>query len=559
MSNRLPPAWAKHLKAQSVPKPGFQGGKFQPKPYLSPERADDVLLKQALECQQQQQPQKAEELCHRVLARTPEHPLALYILGTLGLASSSDTDSDLAVSYFMRAASQDPGNPYYQFSLGTALLKVGNYRQAIVHLERAFELKPDMTESLCELGRAYVASGKALLALPLYDKVLKTDINHPTARIGLAAALSSLGRMGEARTCLKVSIDRRLNIGLAYNDFVHTQKFAEEPAELASIKNELSRAGLDADTSRRLHHAAGKVLNDLKRYREAMDHFHRAKIAGGYKFDLDAYRRLIDTLISVFDEEIVASKADQGDPSEMPVFVLGMPRSGTTLTEQICASHPAVYGAGELTKMRRIANALGMRTRSRSAVAESVNAMSVPQARGFAREYLAELGPRDPAVSRTTDKMPHNFELIGLIKILFPNARIIHCRRDAVDTCLSCFVSNFNEGHGYVADFKTLGLYYREYDRLMRHWRAVFPGQIFENTYETLIADQETQSRRLIEYLGLPWDDACLRFFDRSGSVNTPSRWQVRQPIYASSVKRWKNYENEIQPLIEALGDLADT
>lgn len=173
-------------------------------------------------------------------------------------------------------------------------------------------------------------------------------------------------------------------------------------------------------------------------------------------------------------------------------------------------------------------------------------------------DYLANLRLYTSSASRIIDKMPHNFELVGLIAILFPNARIIHCRRDAIDNCVSCFISSFSEAHGYAADLGILGQYYREYDRLMRHWQTVLPGRILENRYEDLISDQEGQSRRLIDHLGLPWDDACLRFFDKAGSVRTLSRWQVRQPIYTSSVKRWKNYEGKIQPLIDALGDLAD-
>ncbi|MDF2389258.1 sulfotransferase, partial [Nostoc ellipsosporum NOK] len=160
---------------------------------------------------------------------------------------------------------------------------------------------------------------------------------------------------------------------------------------------------------------------------------------------------------------------------------------------------------------------------------------------------------------RIVDKMPRNFELVGLIAILFPNARIIHCRRDAIDNCLSCFFSNLGPGHSYSYDLATLGLAYREYDRLMRHWQAILPGRIFENRYEDMVAGQEDQSRRLIDHLGLAWDDACLRFYEKAGSVRTISRWQVRQPIYRSSVKRWKDYEGGIQPLIDALGDLADT
>ncbi|TIR55667.1 MAG: sulfotransferase, partial [Mesorhizobium sp.] len=161
-------------------------------------------------------------------------------------------------------------------------------------------------------------------------------------------------------------------------------------------------------------------------------------------------------------------------------------------------------------------------------VGKSVAAITPELTKTLASEHLAYLRERAPDALRIVDKMPHNFELIGLIGILFSNARIIHCRRDAIDNCISCFVLQFNETHNYSADLETLGLYYREYDRLMRHWNKVLPGRIFENRYETLIEDQEEHSHRLIDYLGLPWDDACLRFFDRDGSVNTYSNWQVR-------------------------------
>jgi hypothetical protein len=288
-----------------------------------------------------------------------------------------------------------------------------------------------------------------------------------------------------------------------------------------------------------------------------MDHFKKGNQAGGQSFDVQSYRRWVDALIETFTPDLVASRTASGNASEVPVFVVGMPRSGTTLTEQICASHPNVHGAGELAKLRRTSNGLGLRSSSGISPGEAIASMTPQLSRALAAEHLAYLRERAPDALRIVDKMPHNFELVGLIGILFPNARIIHCRRDAIDNCISCFVLQLSDGHSYSADLETLGLYYREYDRLMRHWDKIFPGRIFENRYETLIENQEKQSRHLIDYLGLPWDDACLRFFDRGGSVKTYSNWQVRQPIYTSSVKQWTNYESEIQPLIESLGDLA--
>ncbi|RWB01681.1 sulfotransferase [Mesorhizobium sp.] len=558
MNNRLPPAWSKHIKPGPAPK--VKGPIV--KPLVSPQKAsaqsraqaDDALLKQAYAFQQAKRFDEAQDLCLRVLERTPNHPLALYILGTIYLGY----DDERALRYFARAVGEEPKNPYYHLSLGEAYVKVSEYSPAIKHMQYALELQPGLIEALCALGRTYTAFDKPDMALPLYEKALKINRDHPKVRAGLASALSGLGRMDEAAAYLKQAIARRIGVPAAYNDLVQTRSFTEEPEELQSILRELGNPKLGSEGAQQLHHAAGKVLNDLKRYDEAFDHFNKAKQASGQRFDIDLYRRWVDSMIETFTPDFLADRAGYGNPSEAPVFVVGMPRSGTTLTEQICASHPDVHGAGELSKLSRVANAIGLKTLSAGDLSQPITSITEDLSRTLAEEHLSYLRERAPSALRVVDKTPHNFELIGLIGLLFPNARIIHCRRDAIDNCVSCFVLNFSEAHSYNTDLNTLGLYYREYDRLMRHWNEVFPGLIFENRYETLVEDQEAQSRRLIDYLGLPWDDACLRFFDRDGSVNTPSRWQVRQPIYKSSVKRWKNYENEIQPLIQSLGDLAE-
>ncbi|MBZ9661388.1 sulfotransferase [Mesorhizobium sp. ESP-6-4] len=557
MSNRLPPAWAKHLKTRpSAKAPPPRAALPKAKTQAAPSRAqaDDMLLRQALELQKAEQLPEAEELCLKVLARTPNDPLAFYILGTLGLGY----DNEKALRYFARAVAEEPRNPYYHLSLGETYLKLSEFTPAIRHIQQALALKPDLVEALCALGDTYNSFDKGEMALPLFEKALKIDRDHPLARLGLPRALASLGRMDEAAVHLKEAIERRIAVPAAYSALVQTRKFTEEPPELAAILAELRDPAHGAEGAAALHHAAGKLLNDLHRYREAIDHFKQGNRARGQIFDIGSYRRWVDAMIETFTPELVASMAACGNASEAPVFVVGMPRSGTTLTEQICASHPDVHGAGELSKLRRMANGIGLAHRSEANLGKSVATITPELTETLAAEHLAYLRERAPDSLRIIDKMPHNFELIGLVAILFPNARIIHCRRDAIDNCISCFVLQFSEAHSYSADLETLGLYYREYDRLMRHWSKVLPGRIFENQYETLIENQEEQSRRLIDYLGLPWDKACLRFFDRAGSVNTYSNWQVRQPIYKSSVKRWKNYESEIQPLIEALGDLAE-
>lgn len=554
MNSRLPPAWSKHLKTSSGPKV-VPSKNTQPKSsLLSPAQTDDALLRQALQLQETNRLSEAEALCQRVLARTPRHPLALYLLGTFAL----DLDDEMAIRCFERAVEAAPANPQYHLTLGETFLKVGEHAGAIGHFELACDLKPGWVEALCALGRAYTEFGKADLAVPVYEKALKINGANPLVRMGLANALVSLGRMDEATKYMKESISRRLGIAAAYEGLVSIQKFTKEPEELKSILAELKNPALDQKSAQKLHYAAGKVLNDLRRYDEAMNHFHQGKKLSTRQFDLEAYRRGVDFMIDLFRPEMLAAKADYGSASEVPVFVLGMPRSGTTLTEQICASHSDVHGAGELTKLRRITNRLAPSTQSPEELRRSILDLTVDQSKSLAEDYLTHIRQRSPNARRIVDKLPHNFELVGLIKLLFPKARIIHCRRDAIDNCLSCYFLSFKEDNAYNADLHTLGRYYREYDRLMRHWNEVFPGQIVLARYEDMVSDQESQSRRLIEYLGLPWDDACLRFFDKGGSVNTFSRWQVRQPIYKSSVRRWKNYGSAIQPLVEALGDLAE-
>lgn len=553
MNNRLPPAWAKHIKSGPAPKPHLPQPSLTPAKSFAQARADDLLLKQAYEHQQAKRLAEAQDLCLEVLARTPNHPLALYIMGTVCLGY----DDEAALRYFARAVGEEPKNPYYHLSLGEAYGKLSEFSAAIKHIQYALQVQPDLVEALCALGRVYTQFDKPDLALPLYEKAMKINRDHPKARIGMAAALTGLGRMDEAGVYLKEAIDHRIDAPAAYYDLAQSRKYTEEPVELQSIIRELADPGLKSEAVQSLHYAAGKIENDLKRYAEAFDHFSKAKQAAGYKFDIDQYRRFVDLTIETFTPDLFAARSGYGNPSEVPVFVVGMPRSGTTLTEQICASHPEVHGAGELSKLRRVANAIGLQS-SASDFNKPIATITEGLSKTLAEEHLSYLRERAPVARRIIDKMPHNFELIGLLTLLFPNARIIHCRRDAIDNCVSCYVLPFSSAHSYNADLRVLGLYYREYDRLMRHWNEVFPGRIFENRYETLVEDQEAQSRRLIDYLGLPWDDACLRFFDREGAVTTPSRWQVRQPIYKSSVKRWKNFENEITPLIEALGDLAD-
>ena len=522
-------------------------------PTDSADRREEEFVRLAMALHVQGRLREAKQLCVKLLSRNPRNSRAHYIIGRIALDRG---DNDLATQHFKQALEGSPREPLFLIACGDA--RGNDHEAAIEYYRTALSIRPDMIEALSRLARAYMKTGDAEAARKSFAAILRLDPDHGTARLGLATALAAMGQKHEASAVLRESIRRRKAAGAAYNALAKMQKFASEPPELREILQNLEQEGVKPAMAINLHHAAGKILDDLKRYGEAFEHFKRANLAFGGNFDIDACRQGIDGIIEAFSAEFLKTKAGFGDKTELPVFILGMPRSGTTLTEQICSSHTSVFGAGESAHLRRILGQSGFEKTSLTEFRRALAAVTPEQSLQLVAKYLRSVLKADSPVLRFTDKTPHNFELIGFIALLFPNARIIHCRRDPIDTCVSCFTTSFNEQHTFKTDLTNLGLYYREYNRLMEHWNAVLPGRIFECRYEALIAQQEVESRRLIEYLGLPWDDNCLRFEQNDRTVFTASNWQVRQPIYTSSVKRWKNYEREIQPLIEALGDLAD-
>ena len=232
-----------------------------------------------------------------------------------------------------------------------------------------------------------------------------------------------------------------------------------------------------------------------------------------------------------------------------------MPRCGSTLTEQILASHPAVAGLGELANLRNIGREHGYLDMQAAILKNALLALSTDQIKAMSEKYAQVFARTGQPVARYIDKNLHNFELLWLIALLFPNAAIIHCKRDPIDNCVSIFQQNFTEFHSYSKDFETLGRYYRSYERLMAHWKKVLPIKIIESSYEDMVEDLEGNARKLIGHLGLEWDDRCLEFQKSERIVQTASRWQVRQGIYKSSQQRWKKFEPWIGDLISALGD----
>lgn len=304
--------------------------------------------------------------------------------------------------------------------------------------------------------------------------------------------------------------------------------------------------------------ALGKALNDVGDYARAFGHFlqgnnlKRQEIAWDEATDIRQFEMIRDK----FSVDTFSRFHNTGTPSSAPVFILGMPRSGSTLVEQILASHPQVYGAGELDILNRVANNSVSDANGRCVpYPVYVSALNATDCNRFGQSYIQNLPRLPEGRTRITDKMPINFLYVGLIKLLLPNAKIIHTMRDPIDTCLSCFSTCFGTSQHFTYDMAELGRYYRRYSTLMDHWRAILPsGAMLDCSYEELVDNFEGQARRLIAYCGLPWDDRCLCFYKTERTVSTASKVQVRQPLFRSSLQRWRRYEPYLGPLFAELG-----
>jgi tetratricopeptide (TPR) repeat protein len=521
------------------------------KPKDSPRQLQ--LLQRGIALQEQRKFKEAEYCYQLVLRDNPKHPDALNLLATMAVEAGQFTT---AVELFQKVVRIAPKNLVYQNNLANCYFRTNRPELAVPLLRKIIASNPKMSEALYNLARAYRALGKGQEAEQTYRRMLSFEPDSTLARIGLGEVLTDLGRMDEATIIFRSVIADSPNSVDAFTGLVAAHRFTPDDRDIDAILMMLDRGIGDLPQQTALHHAAGKIYNDLNQYHDAFVHFAKAKEIVSRTFSIADYQRFTDKTCQLFTVPFFLERRQYGNRSERPVFIVGMPRSGTTLTEQILASHSKIKGAGELVDMQRIERRITDTKRETDTYFDRITELSADQSLEHADTYLDTLKRHSRVALRVVDKMPHNFQLLGLIALLFPKASIVHCRRNPIDTCISCFTHNFSEAHGYNSDLSNLGLYYREYSKLMSHWAKVLPLQIFDLQYERMVANQEATTRRLINFLGLDWEDNCINFHLTERAVSTPSRWQVRQPIYRSSVQRWRRFEPHLEPLKRSLGDL---
>jgi len=495
----------------------------------------------------------ARQRYEQILRADPRQPDAL---NRLGVMAGKKKEYQVSAQYFAEAVKAEPKNAPLRGNLGVAYLRASDLANALIHLKKALALDKRSPIALYNLADCYSQLEKPQEALEYVDRLLKLEPRHKRGALLRARVLASLGRMDKAEEIYRALIAKGEKVAGAYRGLSSIRKFKEEPPELADVEKLLENEETSRSDKSMLRFAAGKFADDCGQHDRAFTHFIAGKDLYEEKFDIVAYTELVHGMIELMTPDFFAERADFANSSERPVLIFGMPRSGTTLTEQIIGSHPRARPAGELTYFNMTMREYGFNRQKPDRFLKTVSSITPEAAARIADGYLAVLRKQSRTADRVVDKMPHNFEQLWLASLLFPKGTFIHARRDPMDNCISCFTNPLNEAHNYTGTLQKLGRYYRLYDELTRHWYDAAPVEIMASQYEEMTADQEAHSRRLIAHTGLEWDDACLRYYESDASVRTLSRWQVRQPVYKSSVARWKKYDAHLGPLKEALGDL---
>ncbi len=452
-----------------------------------------------------------------------------------------------------------PDDALAHFNLATLYRLLDHYEPARTHFAEAIRLRPELPEAHVGLAGLQVHLGELDPALATYRALLDVAPDSQEARVGVADIMALMGDSEAALASLSPDLlaGESEMPGLAVARARLQNSTGRHESALATLQELRQRDPAACAGMPGFYFALADVCDRLGRYDEAMAHYHRANGLKDERFDAAELRAAVDSLINVFSEDWLRRAPRSANTSRRPVFIVGMPRSGTSLVEQILASHPLIFGAGELNVIGDFVRELGASPDGRPAYPACVRGLSVSGLDELAGRYLAFLESLDSTAERVTDKLPHNFLHLGLIALLFPNCRIIHCRRDYRDTALSCYFQNFSSAAmAFTNTFAGIGEYYRQYLRLMAHWQQVLQIPVHEVHYETLVAAQEPESRRLVEFVGLDWDPACLRFYEAKRFVNTASHAQVGRPVYASSVARHRHYVKHLGPLPEAVGEL---
>lgn len=498
----------------------------------------------------------AELACRRALRADPKHCEAHLVLA--GLLQQRRALEE-AFAHYKAAVQLRPEKVECWQQFGLCLMDLKQFDAAEIAYKKAIELQPDNPQFHMLLAAAYYERHDPVAAIRACDRALELDPELARAHNEKGKQHQSLGEVEAAKACFQraAELDPR-NVDYQFRLAAMALSEEEDDALLARLKALAARHSLTQQERSVIFFAKGLINRRRKRFDEAFACYAEANacVHAINAFDRDNFARLVDQTIAAFPKAVFENRTAAGSPSDLPVFIVGMPRSGSTLIEQIISSHPSAAGVGELPKLGQISEALIANRQGDFSYPRDAAKISPDHLSRIAAEYLGELSRRvGDGPERVCDKLLFNFFNLGLIAFLFPNAAIIDCKRNPMDLGLSCFMQYFENvpGLAFANSLEDIGFCYRQYRRLMDHWKAVLPKPVLEVCYEELVEDQERVSRQIIDHVGLEWNDACLRFHEASRSVKTNSVLQVRRKINSTAVDRWKRYERHLKPLQEAL------
>jgi Flp pilus assembly protein TadD len=455
-----------------------------------------------------------------------------------------------AEPHLRQAVAIDESYADAHFNLGLLLQLLGQLREAEIPLRRAVKLQPTSARFQGVLGIVLLNTGRTDESRELIEQVLRAEPANSNALLAMGQLSARQGRFTEAETWFKRTVEVNPNAHGAWVGLASIRKMTTADDGWLIGAESCANSGLGPLSQAEIRYAIGKYHDDLGDFDQAFRSYRRANelaktVAPPY--DREERSRVVDDLIRVYTRTTLSRTRPGASDSKLPVLVTGMPRSGTSLVEQIIASHPSARGAGELFFWSH-SYFETERVLQQSPPGEALT-------RTLAQDYLRVLGEAGLNAQRVVDKMPFNSDLVGPVHCVFPHARMVYVQRDPIDTCLSCFFQSFPPALNFTQDLSDLAHYYREHRRLVGYWRSVLPpGTLLDVPYEELIADQEGWTRRIVDFIGLEWDERCLNFHETERGVFTASSWQVRQKLYRRSVRRWRNYEKFLGPLLELTG-----
>ena len=518
--------------------------------------AKDPRLLEAAVALGEQRLAVAERLLRDFLKHSPTDVTAIRMLAEIGIRLGRLEDAELLLARCLELA---PGFTAARHNYAIVLHRRSKSAEVLPEVDRLLSIDPRNPSYRNLKAAALSRVGDYEQAIALYDAVLKDYPNQPKGWMSLGHALKTVGRQADSIAAYRRAIHQLPQLGEAYWSLANLKTFRFTDAEVDTMRQQLARADITDEDRYHLHFALGKALEDAGAHAESFDNYARGNALRREEihYDADENTAQMNRARALFTPAFLAAHAGQGCPAPDPIFIVGLPRAGSTLVEQILASHSMVEGTMELPDIIAIANRLGGRKRRNqpSAYPEVLADLDADELKALGEEFLERTRiQRKQGRPFFIDKMPNNFAHVGLIHLILPNARIIDARRHPLGCCFSGFKQHFARGQNFSYSLTDIGRYYRDYVALMAHFDAVLPGRVHRVIYERMVADTEGEIRRLLDYCGLPFEEQCLRYYENDRAVRTASSEQVRRPIFTDAVEHWQNYAPWLEPLRQALG-----